>query len=559
MASNCSRFSLSSDEESHSRHGSAKSRANSTSQHQQPSNMWKSPTNRQTMLSRMKSLTWYSYMKTNQSMSSKDTTPTPTLAASPKMLDVQTQSGYDDEKASLKTVTATLSTPQTDVIQGKTPNRRLRPVGRVPWPDYTLIHGLQPSTSLSHDEVSECCSRTLHINPKTKLPVLKSLSTMEKAHILNMTDTNNLTACDIPGFQEQTLAHSVRLDDSHHESCLELPVSRHIQLEKPPGYDAKSPGRCASSPSSTHSSSSAIGPFGWDIIIGHEEETSKNSFHESKAALSPSPGVSEGVAGGLNVINRSSFENDLREASLWLSTRLTYGQVLYAKALASGGDEVGELEIKNVVVIDGLDNDDWSYYAAATYPKVTFYSLSPRRRQPETRFSNHRHVQYFPYIPNVPSTGLREYPLASGSVTSVVYRFPPAAPERHHRHVLTEARRVMKPGGYLEMLVIGSNCDTSRWSCEGKRPMAWTSNDNLMRLALDIGFCEIKIEPLRVSATKQLLPQVDSAATLKRGITDAEVYHFWYTQCYKNALGCCEGTSQPSISLKVLVCRTPNR
>ncbi|KAK8041269.1 hypothetical protein PG994_014276 [Apiospora phragmitis] len=116
---------------------------------------------------------------------------------------------------------------------------------------------------------------------------------------------------------------------------------------------------------------------------------------------------------------------NLRVGSMTVSKWLSFGHVLFSPAREELIPEVGSLKRHSILVLDGLGNDDWSFYAAETYPAATFFNLSPRAPiSPENRF------------------------------TTVVFRFPSAAPESHYRNIISEARRVLKPGGYIELSIL---------------------------------------------------------------------------------------------------------
>lgn len=148
---------------------------------------------------------------------------------------------------------------------------------------------------------------------------------------------------------------------------------------------------------------------------------------------------------------------NLRVGSMTVSKWLTFGHVLFSPARESLNDPQPSKH-HSILVIDGLGNDDWSFYAAETYPDATFYNLTTSSQQPNsTRMSmsttaiparppNHRQVQHlslgnkFPFIPN--------------TFTIVVIRFLTASSESLMRHVVAESKRVLKPGGFLEMSVL---------------------------------------------------------------------------------------------------------
>lgn len=147
---------------------------------------------------------------------------------------------------------------------------------------------------------------------------------------------------------------------------------------------------------------------------------------------------------------------NLRVGSMQVSKWLTFGHVLFSPVRDELLPMVGSLNRHSILVIDGLGNDDWSFYAAETYPAATFFNLSPRAPlsagQSGSHTSsplsppNHHQIQY--------KSNADKLPFGAQSFTCVVYRFPAAAPESHYRNVINEARRVLKPGGYIELSIL---------------------------------------------------------------------------------------------------------
>ncbi|KAJ4856463.1 hypothetical protein T069G_09831 [Trichoderma breve] len=161
---------------------------------------------------------------------------------------------------------------------------------------------------------------------------------------------------------------------------------------------------------------------------------------------------------------------NLRVGSMTVSKWLSFGQVLFSDIRHGLGRGQDSVERPSVLVIDGLGNDDWSFYAAETYSAAQFFNLSPRAPLPTpdaessaSRYPlsppNHRQVQYFSH--------LDEFPFASNTFNCVVYRFPAAAPESHYENILSEARRVLKPGGYLELSIL--DVDLNNMGNRGRR------------------------------------------------------------------------------------------
>lgn len=146
---------------------------------------------------------------------------------------------------------------------------------------------------------------------------------------------------------------------------------------------------------------------------------------------------------------------NLRVGSMTVSKWLTFGHVLFSPVRDELITDAGSLKRPSILVIDGLGNDDWSFFAAETYPAATFFNLSPRaplaaEHRSESTFPltppNHHQVQY--------KSHTDKFPFGAHSFTAVVFRFPAAAPEGHYRNIISEARRVLKPGGYLEMSIL---------------------------------------------------------------------------------------------------------
>jgi SAM-dependent methyltransferase len=143
---------------------------------------------------------------------------------------------------------------------------------------------------------------------------------------------------------------------------------------------------------------------------------------------------------------------NLRFGALMTSKWLTFGRVLFSPV---------HLELKNpdedrVLVIDGLGKD-WSYYCALTYPEATIYDLGPgpssasstassNAFEPWSTLRNHHHVSH--------DSLATAFPFPRGFFACVVLRFPPALPSSVHRSVISECKRVLRPGGHLEFSVL---------------------------------------------------------------------------------------------------------
>lgn len=135
----------------------------------------------------------------------------------------------------------------------------------------------------------------------------------------------------------------------------------------------------------------------------------------------------------------------LRFGALMTSKWLSFGRVLFSPVHF----EIKDPAQDRVLILDGLGKD-WSYYVALTYPKATIYSLGTDLTEsggsPFESLPNHRHFHH-PSL-NAP------FPFPKGFFAAVVFRFPVATNEAAYRSSLMECKRVLRPGGYLEISVL---------------------------------------------------------------------------------------------------------
>jgi len=169
---------------------------------------------------------------------------------------------------------------------------------------------------------------------------------------------------------------------------------------------------------------------------------------------------------------------NLRFGSLMTSKWLSFGRVLFSPVHFRLKDPSED----RVLVIDGLGKD-WSYYCALTYPKATVYNMSTERSlgisdddSPESgsTLNNHRHINH--------SSLKMAFPFPMHFFASVVLRFPTALPSPQHQFVLSEAKRVLRPGGYLEFSVLDMDLvnmgDRARRAVRGLKMRMQEANEN---------------------------------------------------------------------------------
>lgn len=231
---------------------------------------------------------------------------------------------------------------------------------------------------------------------------------------------------------------------------------------------------------------------------------------------------------------------NLRVGSMQVSKWLTFGHVLFSPVRDELLPMAGSLNRHSILVIDGLGNDDWSFYVAETYPAATFFNLSPRmplsagQQSPHSSFPlsppNHHQIQYKSY--------LEKLPFGPQSFTCVVYRFPAAAPESHYRNIINEARRVLKPGGYIELSIL--DVDMNNMGNHARRAVRRlkerihirspeinlaSSSDLILRLLGRKGFTDIKTcrvgVPLASAVSSSATGGPESSSSLRSGIASA--------------------------------------
>lgn len=258
---------------------------------------------------------------------------------------------------------------------------------------------------------------------------------------------------------------------------------------------------------------------------------------------------------------------NLRVGSMTVSKWLTFGNVLFSP----GREEIMRLDSTkshSILIIDGLGNDDWSFYAAETYPNVTFYNLSPTRplsaaqRSSNNSFpltpDNHRQVQYL--------SNLDKFPFPRDFFSTVVYRFPAACSEAQYRNIIAESKRVLKPTGYLEMSMLDLDMlnmgNRARRAVRGLKVKIQiadptlslaAASDTVLRLVGKKGFHDIKSCKVGVpvasfvTSTKGMpnKEELSLADMMKDESTEgdesitkmvAKVGRWWYTRTYENSV-----------------------
>ena len=145
-----------------------------------------------------------------------------------------------------------------------------------------------------------------------------------------------------------------------------------------------------------------------------------------------------------------TMQTNLRSGSLMTSRWLSFGRVLFSPA----HNHIKTGEAERILVIDGLGNDDWSFYCSLTYPTAEVYNLSTTAPSstPSTNPaawhppSNHHTIHHR----NLASP----FPFPKGFFAVAVLRFPSASSDAEQDNTVSECKRVLRAGGYLEMSVL---------------------------------------------------------------------------------------------------------
>ncbi|CAF9907026.1 MAG: hypothetical protein ALECFALPRED_003045 [Alectoria fallacina] len=141
------------------------------------------------------------------------------------------------------------------------------------------------------------------------------------------------------------------------------------------------------------------------------------------------------------------IQSNLRFDALMTSRWLSFDRVLFSPALV----ETKRNRKDRVLVLDGLGNDDWSFYCAETYVDVEIFNLSPKpHSSPQIGAlqlpNNYHQIQHVDLR--------KQFPFETGFFTAAVFRFPAATSEDAYLNLTSECMRVLRPGGYLEMSIL---------------------------------------------------------------------------------------------------------
>ena len=207
--------------------------------------------------------------------------------------------------------------------------------------------------------------------------------------------------------------------------------------------------------------------------------------------------------------NGLDSEMNLRFGALMTSRWLSFGRVLFSPAHGEMQQGSALSQQSRLLVLDGLcngrsnsqqarierraksDADDWSFYCALTYPNASVYNLSPSRASsaasPQKRESgglqspsNHRQI-YHPDIEN-------PFPFPKGFFGAVIFRFPVAGSDLAYRNAISECKRVLRPGGHLEISVL--DLDMMNMGNRARRAV------RMLKVQMQVADCNVSLKPV---------------------------------------------------------------
>lgn len=220
---------------------------------------------------------------------------------------------------------------------------------------------------------------------------------------------------------------------------------------------------------------------------------------------------------------------------------------------------------KKILIIDGIC-DDWSIYCALSYPGATVYNLQPLKASylvlnsgTTTPIpSNHRTIRH--------ASPAAPYPFPQDFFDAVVYRLPTISSQLDHD--LSESKRVVRPGGYVEITsvdidMMSPSGSVSKMVRELKMDLQEVNgharlgnvSDSILRLVGQHGFENIQrcmvgipaaghVDTQQGESTERRESEHDLASLLRNANSGneseddvanmvARVGRWWYSHCYE--------------------------
>ena len=210
------------------------------------------------------------------------------------------------------------------------------------------------------------------------------------------------------------------------------------------------------------------------------------------------------------------------------------------------------------------NNIDWSHFLATTYPcaSVSYLPLATPSRPSTLSTLLTQNLQ--PNHTTLPPFSLSTtFPLPSSHYTAAILRFPPALPTSILTHLIAELKRVLRPGGHIELIALDLDLskmgsDTRHAVRDHKIRMHNTdasvslkpASDSLQRLLAHRGFESMRAGIVVVPAAGDAVEGIERGwlrqwgEELERELSQvgetfrpADVGRWWYQQCYEGGVG----------------------
>lgn len=227
--------------------------------------------------------------------------------------------------------------------------------------------------------------------------------------------------------------------------------------------------------SALHSSTEPASPFSIRDLLNDYDSQQNNSTKSSgriSASSNSQPVESSGAATMneapahsnpihqehvtlLDVVERNkdpAAQSEHQFASLMVAKWLSFGRVLFSPA----HEEIQTLRERHILIIDGLGNEDWSLYCAFTYEGQQAFVHHLKEHPSASGSKGFRSAQNSPgnYRRAQVASFYEHFPFPPTFFSAIVLRFPPAMAEAKLKNIISECRRVLLPGGYLELLLL---------------------------------------------------------------------------------------------------------
>ena len=194
-----------------------------------------------------------------------------------------------------------------------------------------------------------------------------------------------------------------------------------------------------------------------------QEQSNNNNTDESsekagkdKGNKGKGKGKGKAVKGSEKKSNNNNSSNthartNIRSDSIMTSRWLSFGRVLVSPA---HGHIMSRPEGERLLVIDGLENDDWSIYCALNYPtaEVIRLSTSPSTSALDSSSKSSRRLPNHNIIHHKDLS--KPFPFPRNYFSATILRFPGSSPETIQANMITECKRVLRSGGYMEMSIL---------------------------------------------------------------------------------------------------------